>query len=87
MSDRVKLQIFGSCSLSGDRFCDEIIRSEVHLFRGALNPSFTFMGEAFHRSNLTPSVYSTLELFYAKELDLVNMKSINKFVKEAAHLH
>lgn len=45
LNGRTELHIFDSGSLTGDRYCDEIILPHVRLFRGAIGPDFIFVDD------------------------------------------
>ncbi|GFX84373.1 transposable element Tcb2 transposase [Trichonephila clavipes] len=45
LNGRTELHIFDRGSLTGDRYCEEVLLSHVRLFRGAIGPDFIFMDD------------------------------------------
>ncbi|GFX88469.1 transposable element Tcb2 transposase [Trichonephila clavipes] len=60
LNGRTELHIFDRGSVTGDRYCEEVLLPRVHLFRGAIGPDFIFMdGNA--RPHQTLAVEELLE--------------------------
>ncbi|GFW46780.1 transposable element Tcb2 transposase [Trichonephila clavipes] len=45
LNGRTELHIFDRGSVTGDRYCEEVLLPHVRLFRGAIGPDFTFMDD------------------------------------------
>ncbi|GFV61142.1 transposable element Tcb2 transposase [Trichonephila clavipes] len=45
LNGRTELHIFDRGSVTGDRYCEEILLPHVRLFRGAISPDFIFMDD------------------------------------------
>ncbi|GFV21398.1 transposable element Tcb2 transposase [Trichonephila clavipes] len=60
LNRRTELYIFDRGSVTGDRYCEEILLPHVHLFRGAIDPDFIFMDDNA-RSHRTLAVEELLE--------------------------
>ncbi|GFT67683.1 transposable element Tcb2 transposase [Trichonephila clavipes] len=60
LNRRTELHIFDRGSVTGDRYCEEILLPHVRLFRGAIGPDFTFMDDNA-RSHRTLAVEELLE--------------------------
>ncbi|GFU34122.1 transposable element Tcb2 transposase [Trichonephila clavipes] len=43
LNGRTKIHILDRGSITGDRYCDEVLHPHVRLFRGAIGPDFLFM--------------------------------------------
>ncbi|GFV71098.1 transposable element Tcb2 transposase [Trichonephila clavipes] len=60
LNGRTELHIFDRGSVTGDRYCEEVLLPHVRLFRGAIGPDFIFM-DANARSHRTLAVEELLE--------------------------
>ncbi|GFT00551.1 transposable element Tcb2 transposase [Trichonephila clavipes] len=60
LNGRTELHIFDRGSVTGDRYCEEILLPHVRLFRGAIGPDFIFMDDNA-RSHRTLAVEELLE--------------------------
>lgn len=60
LNGRTELQIFDRGSVTGDRYCNEVILPHVRLFRGAIGPDFIFMDDNA-RPHRTANVQELLE--------------------------
>ncbi|GFT35353.1 transposable element Tcb2 transposase [Trichonephila clavipes] len=45
LNGRTELHIFDRGSVTGDRYCEEVLLPHVRLFRGAIGPDFIFMDD------------------------------------------
>ncbi|GFV08274.1 transposable element Tc1 transposase [Trichonephila clavipes] len=45
LNGRTELPIFDRGSVIGDRYCEEVLLPQVHLFQGAIGPDFIFMDD------------------------------------------
>ncbi|GFX31673.1 transposable element Tcb2 transposase [Trichonephila clavipes] len=45
LNGRTELHIFDRGSVTGDRYCEEVLLPHVRLFRGAIDPDFIFMDD------------------------------------------
>ncbi|GFX52104.1 transposable element Tcb2 transposase [Trichonephila clavipes] len=45
LNGRTELHIFDTGSVTGDRYCEEVLLPHVRLFRGAIGPDFIFMDD------------------------------------------
>ncbi|GFW67662.1 transposable element Tcb2 transposase [Trichonephila clavipes] len=45
LNERTELHIFDRGSVTGDRYCEEVLLPHVRLFRGAIDPDFIFMDD------------------------------------------
>ncbi|GFS53531.1 transposable element Tcb2 transposase [Trichonephila clavipes] len=45
LNGRTELRIFDRASVTGDRYCEEVLLPHVRLFRGAIGPDFIFMDD------------------------------------------
>ncbi|GFT57308.1 transposable element Tcb2 transposase [Trichonephila clavipes] len=60
LNGRTELHIFDRWSVTGDRYCEELLLLHVHLLRGAIGPDFIFMDDNT-RSHRTLAVEELLE--------------------------
>ncbi|GFU94555.1 transposable element Tcb2 transposase [Trichonephila clavipes] len=60
LNGRIELHIFDRGSVTGDRYCEEVLLPLVRLFRGAIGPDFIFM-EDNARPHRTLAVEELLE--------------------------
>ncbi|GFW29441.1 transposable element Tcb2 transposase [Trichonephila clavipes] len=60
LNGRTELHIFDRGSVTGDRYCEEVLLPHVRLFRGAIGPDFIFMDE-YARPRRTLAVEELLE--------------------------
>ncbi|GFS94920.1 transposable element Tcb2 transposase [Trichonephila clavipes] len=60
LNGRTELHIFDRGSVTGDRYCEEVLPPHVRLFRGAIGPDFIFM-EDKGRLHRTLAVEELLE--------------------------
>ncbi|GFU53486.1 transposable element Tcb2 transposase [Trichonephila clavipes] len=60
LNGRTELHIFDRGSVTGDRYCEEVLLPHVRLFGGAISPDFIFMDDKV-RSHRTLSVEELLE--------------------------
>ncbi|GFU56480.1 transposable element Tcb2 transposase [Trichonephila clavipes] len=60
LNGQTELHIFDTVSVTGDRYCEEILLPHVRLFRGAIGPDFIFMDDNA-RPHRTPAVEELLE--------------------------
>ncbi|GFX66814.1 transposable element Tcb2 transposase [Trichonephila clavipes] len=45
LNGRTEIHIFDRGSVTGDRYCEEVLLAHVRLFRGAIGPDFIFMDD------------------------------------------
>ncbi|GFT44450.1 transposable element Tc3 transposase [Trichonephila clavipes] len=45
LNGRTELHIFDRETVTGDRYCEEVLLPHVRLFRGAIGPDFIFMDD------------------------------------------
>ncbi|GFX11344.1 transposable element Tcb2 transposase [Trichonephila clavipes] len=69
LNGRTELHIFDRGSVTGDRYCEEVLLSHVRLFRGAIGPDFIFMDDNA-RPHLTLAVEEMLESEDITRMDL-----------------
>ncbi|GFY32960.1 transposable element Tc1 transposase [Trichonephila clavipes] len=69
LNGRTELHIFDRGSVTGDRYCDEVLLSHVRLFRGAIGPDFIFMDDNA-RPHRTLAVEKLLESEDITRMDL-----------------
>ena len=60
LNGQTELHVFAGGSVTGDRYCKEVIHPHVRLFRGAIGADFVFMDDNA-RPHRTPAVQELLE--------------------------
>ena len=60
LNGRTELHVFDRGSVTGDRYCQEVILPHVRLFRGAIGADFVFMDDNA-RPHRTAAVQQLLE--------------------------
>ncbi|GFW67284.1 transposable element Tcb2 transposase [Trichonephila clavipes] len=68
LNGRTELHIFYRGSVTGDRYCEEVLLPHVRLFRGAIGPDFIFMDNNA-KPHLTLAVEELLESEYITRMD------------------